>query len=247
MWRNPSSLRTSNAQLKRQNLFKEVRKTIRFIRWTFFARVRCKLFKFYDCPMDRRVLEEFKVTLRIISPSEVELLSNKNYYSKKIWDNRWKQGAELLGTVWEGKIIEYCWIISDGCYRDIVDGFQIRLNPGEFYLFDYRALKEKPRELRSFKIMKVLVQFAFELLKKRFSNHKIICYVTVAARNQKPLFFFTHYFHAELLTDVIIYKFLFWKRCVYKKTEQLKELLELYLPMAGREICGQREYLRRKA
>lgn len=198
-------------QLKTKSLSQIIAKAIKLIGWTFFIKIKCELLKFTEQPMDTSILERVKVDLRVISLDEIHLLSDKEYYSKKIWDDRWRQGAQFLGAIWKGKIVEYCWIILDGSYRDIYDGFYIKLKPGECYLFDYRALKGKPDELRHFNIMKALVQFVFDVMNKRFPNYKNVCYAVVGKHNRKSLFFFKHYFHAELLANVRLYKFLFWK------------------------------------
>ncbi len=198
-------------KLKTKSLSQIFARAIKVIGRKFFIKAKCELLKFRQLPMDTSILEQFKVTLKEISPDEIYLLSDKEYYSKKIWDNRWQQGAQLLGAIWNGRIVEYCWIISDSSYRDIFDSFYIKLNPGECYLFDYRALKGKPDELRHFRIMKVLTQFVFHLMKNRFPDCKNICYTAVEEHNGKSLFFFKRYFHAELLANITFYRFLFWE------------------------------------
>ncbi|MFC1708725.1 hypothetical protein ACFL2J_01510 [Candidatus Omnitrophota bacterium] len=204
-------------QLKTKSFSQIIGKVIRVIGGTFFSRTECELLKFTELPMDTSVLERFKVDLRVISPDEINLLSDREHYSKKIWGDHWRQGAQLLGAVWNEKIVEYCWIISDGSYRDIFDGFYIKLNPGECYLFDYRALKGKPEDLRHYRTMKGLVQFVFHLMKNRIPNRKNVCYAVVTKVNQKSLFFFKKHFNAELVADVTLYRSLFWKWSRQKK------------------------------
>ncbi|MFC1645692.1 hypothetical protein ACFL2Y_00740 [Candidatus Omnitrophota bacterium] len=203
--------------LKTNSFRQYIKKIIKIMRHFLFLKAKCLLLKFVEQPVDTSILDRFKVDLRVISPEEINLLSDKEYYSKKIWDDRWRQGAQLLGAIWNGRIVEYCWIISGKYYRDIFDGFYIKLNPGECYLFDCRALKDKPEELRHFRIMKALVQFVFQIMKNRFPDCNNVCYAVVTEVNKKSLFFFKHYFKAELTANIVLYYFLFWQWFKRKK------------------------------
>jgi len=207
----PSKIGYILNKLKTKSFSQIIAKIVKRVTRVFFIRVKGLFLKYTEWPMDTSILEQFKVQLRVISPEEISLLSDREYYSKRIWDDRWRQGAQLLGAIWNGQIIEYCWIIQGGSYRDIFDGFCIKLNPGECYLFDYRALKGKPEELRHYRIMKVLVQFVFQLMKKSLPDYDNVCYTVVVERNEKSLFFFRNYFHAELVANIWFHKFLFWK------------------------------------
>jgi hypothetical protein len=198
-------------KLKEKSFNLLVRGFAKFLAQIFFVKAKCRLFIFRDYPVDASMLDRYDVDLRIISPEEVNLLSERTYYSKKIWDNRWQQGAQLLGAIWNGKIVEYCWFVPEGSYRDIFDGFFIKLNPGECYDFDYRALEGKPSGLGSFRLMKVMLQHIFRLMKNRFPNYENVCYSTVEEHNRASLLFFELHLKAELTGDVMMYKFLFWK------------------------------------
>jgi len=207
-------------KLKNKSFSQIIAKIVKKITRFFFVKAKCHFLKFGDISTDKGILDRYNVKLKIISPDEINLLTDREFYSERIWKDRWRQGAQLLGALWNGKIIEYCWIISDVSFRDIFDGFSIKLNPGEGYAFDYRSLKGKPSGLGSFRLMKVITRAIFSLLKKRFPNYNHVIYSTVEESNRVSLFFFRRYLKAELIGDVMMYKFLCWRWSKIIKTAE---------------------------
>jgi hypothetical protein len=101
----------------------------------------------------------YNLELREVPQGESVEWDDEIVIDSRIEKDRFQQGVRRYAAILDGRAVDVCWAVSDCDYHDCLDGFTIRLGPGDIYFFDYRGIQQKrPAAFCRFRLWSQLVR-----------------------------------------------------------------------------------------